>query len=540
MEQQQRLPWWKSAVVYQVYPRSFQDTNGDGIGDIQGIINRLDYLQDLGINAIWLSPVCRSSQKDNGYDVSDYRDIDDIFGTIDDMDRLIAAAKERDIRIILDLVLNHTSDQHPWFQQALQGKDNPYHDYYVFRDGKEGVLPANTGTATFGGPMWTFVPELGQYYFHQFASCQPDLNWENPEVRAEIYRMMNWWIDKGVGGFRFDVIDQIAKEPDKGVTFNGSRLHEYLLEMNEKTFGGKDLLTVGEAWGADVDAARRYSNPNGSEFSMVFQFSHMWLDAKEGGSKWDAAPLRFVELKKVFSQLQDALYNTGWNSLFWNNHDLPRAVSRFGNDKEYRVESAKMLAILLHGLQGTPFIYQGEELGMTNVRLRKEQVRDIEAVNVLVSRAQEGFSEEEILDGLYRKGRDNARTPMQWTSGPNAGFTTGTPWIDLNPNYTEINAERQQHDPDSVFATYRTLIRLRRAHAVFVTGKYEPIDLENPALFLYTRTDETHRLWVLCNFTKDVQTLPVSPQGMLLISNYADETPDTLRPYEAKMILEQR
>ena len=376
-----KSPWWKSAVIYQIYPRSFQDSNGDGIGDLQGITSRLDYLADLGIDAIWLSPVYRSPQDDNGYDISDYCDIDPMFGTLADMDTLIGEARKRNIRIIMDLVLNHSSDEHPWFLEAKKSRDNPFHDYYVWRDGNEDV-PPNDMKACFGGSAWTWVPDVQQYYFHQFSVKQPDLNWDNPKVREEIYKIINFWIERGVGGFRLDVIDQIAKEPDLKITNNGPMLHAYIREMNRHTFGGTDLVTVGEAWGANVDNAKIYSDPSGREFSMVFQFEHIGLDQIPGKEKWDLEPLDWMELKKVLSKWQTGLHGCGWNSLFWNNHDLPRIVSRWGDDGKYRVESAKMFATLLHGMQGTPYIYQGEELGMTNAPYDISDYRDIETLHI--------------------------------------------------------------------------------------------------------------------------------------------------------------
>ena len=442
--------WWKKAVIYQVYPRSFQDSNGDGIGDINGIIERLGYLEDLGIDAIWLSPVYQSPQDDNGYDISDYQDIDPMFGTLDDMERLIKEAKNHHIRIIMDLVLNHTSDEHRWFLEAKKSKTNPYHDYYVWRDGVEGT-PPNDMTACFGGSAWEWVPEVQQYYFHQFSVKQPDLNWDNPKVRREIYDMIYWWMEKGVGGFRLDVIDQIAKEPDKKITNNGPRLHEYLREMSRETFQKGDLITVGEAWGATTENAKQFSNPDGSELSMVFQFEHIGLDQQEGKEKWDLAPLPFLKLKEIWNRWQTELNRFGWNSLFWNNHDLPRIVSRWGNDKEYRAESAKMLATLLHGMQGTPYIYQGEELGMTNVQYAIEDYRDIEIRNMYQERLAKGYEEADIMRSIHAKGRDNARTPMQWDDTENAGFTQGIPWIKVNPNYREINAESQVNDPCSIY-----------------------------------------------------------------------------------------
>jgi glucan 1,6-alpha-glucosidase len=398
-------------VIYQIYPKSFQDSNGDGIGDIPGIITRLDYLKKLGIDAIWLSPVYRSPQYDNGYDISDYKDIDPMFGTMNDMENLIKEAKKRNIRIIMDLVLNHTSDEHYWFQEAKKSRSNPYHDYYVWRNGVEGT-PPNDMKSTFGGSAWTWVPEVQQYYFHQFSEKQPDLNWDDPKVRREIYDMILWWMNKGVEGFRLDVIDQIAKEPDHKITVNGPKLHEYIRELSKETFQkGKDIITVGEAWGADPERAKMYSNPDNSEFSMVFQFEHICLDQQEGKSKWDLAPLDLVKLKNVLAKWQKELYQTGWNSLFWNNHDLPRIVSRWGNDGKYRVESAKMLATILYGLQGTPYIYQGEELGMTNVRYNIEDYRDIETLNLYKERTENGYSVQEVMNSIYAKGRDNARTP---------------------------------------------------------------------------------------------------------------------------------
>ena len=449
--------WWKKAVIYQVYPRSFQDSNGDGIGDINGIIERLGYLEDLGIDAIWLSPVYQSPQDDNGYDISDYQDIDPMFGTLDDMERLIKEAKNHHIRIIMDLVLNHTSDEHRWFLEAKKSKTNPYHDYYVWRDGVEGT-PPNDMTACFGGSAWEWVPEVQQYYFHQFSVKQPDLNWDNPKVRREIYDMIYWWMEKGVGGFRLDVIDQIAKEPDKKITNNGPRLHEYLREMSRETFQKGDLITVGEAWGATTENAKQFSNPDGSELSMVFQFEHIGLDQQEGKEKWDLAPLPFLKLKEIWNRWQTELNRFGWNSLFWNNHDLPRIVSRWGNDKEYRAESAKMLATLLHGMQGTPYIYQGEELGMTNVQYAIEDYRDIEIRNMYQERLAKGYEEADIMRSIHAKGRDNARTPMQWDDTENAGFTQGIPWIKVNPNYREINAESQVNDPCSIYNYYKKLV----------------------------------------------------------------------------------
>ena len=541
-----KKPWWKNAVVYQIYPKSFQDSNGDGIGDIKGIISRLDYLEELGIDAVWISPMYCSPQDDNGYDISDYQDIDPMFGNLSDMEELIREAKKRNIRIIMDLVLNHTSDEHRWFREAKKAKDNPYHDYYVWRDGVEGEYP-NEMKATFGGPAWEWVPEVNQYYFHQFSVKQPDLNWENPKVRREIYDMILWWMDKGVGGFRLDVIDQIAKEPDRMITNNGPRLHEFLQELSRETFQKGDLITVGEAWGATTEIAKLYSNPDGSEFSMVFQFEHMVMDQQEGKEKWDLAPLPFVRLKKCLAKWQNELYGKGWNSLFWDNHDLPRIVSRWGDDGKYRVESAKMLAVILHGMQGTPYVYQGEELGMTNVKFPDiSDYKDIETLNLYRERLEGGYKKEDIMRSIYGKSRDNARTPMQWSAGPSAGFTTGTPWIAVNPNYTEINAEEERKDPDSVYHFYRKLIRLRKTYPVFVDGKFDLLLPEDERIFAYTRTDGMHQMLVCANFTGETAACPLDGKwkdAEMLIHNYREDPAWSddgerimLKPYEAVML----
>ncbi|MCI8658918.1 MAG: alpha-glucosidase [Lachnospiraceae bacterium] len=491
--------WWQNAVIYQIYPRSFQDSNGDGIGDLQGIIQRLDYLERLGIDGIWLSPVCKSPQDDNGYDISDYQDIDPMFGNLSDMEQLIGEAKKRNIRIIMDLVLNHTSDEHPWFKEAKSKRDNPYHEYYVWRDGEEGT-PPNEMRACFGGSAWQWVPEVGQYYFHQFSVRQPDLNWDNPSVRQEIYRMIRWWMDKGVGGFRLDVIDQIAKVPDKGITNNGPLLHTYIQELSRETFQKGDLVTVGEAWGATPELARLYSNPDGREFSMVFQFEHINLDQQEGKEKWDLASLPFLKLKEIFNQWQTSLYGCGWNSLFWDNHDLPRIVSRWGDEGRYRVESAKMLATLLHGMQGTPYIYQGEELGMTNVKYDIQDYRDIETLNMYRERMELGYGEEEIMASIYAKSRDNARTPMQWDGGKYAGFSEREPWIRVNPNYQEINSRAQVGVADSVFEYYRKLIKLRKEYPVLTDGCFRLLLEKDEQIFAYLRENEESRILVVCNF----------------------------------------
>ena len=529
-------------MVYQIYPKSFQDSDGDGVGDIRGIISRLDYLENLGVDVLWLSPMYRSPQNDNGYDIADYQDIDPMFGTLSDMDELIRQAKARGIRIIMDLVLNHTSNEHRWFEEAKKGKDNPYHDYYIWRDGEEGTYP-NDMTGVFGGPAWDWVPGLKQYYFHQFAPEQPDLNWENPKVRRELYDMILWWMDRGVGGFRLDVIDQIAKEPDKKITNNGPRLHEFLRELSRETFQRGSYLTVGEAWGANVENAKLYSNPDGSELSMVFQFEHIGLDQQEGKEKWDLAPLSLVKLKACMEKWQTALYQKGWNSLFWDNHDLPRIVSRWGNDGQYRVQSAKMLAVVLHGMQGTPYIYQGEELGMTNVKFKDiSEYRDVETLNLYKERLAKGYTKEEVFQSIYAKGRDNARTPMQWSGQKNAGFTEGTPWIAVNPNYKEINAEEQIGQADSIYEFYRKLIRLRKEYPVFVDGEFSLLLKEDEQVFAYTREDAAFRMLVCANFSDRTVNCPLVNEwtdSRILIHNYEGEPKEQLRPYEAVIYIKR-
>lgn len=527
--------WWQSAVFYQIYPKSFQDTNGDGIGDLQGIISRLDYLQTLGIDGIWLSPVCQSPQVDNGYDVSDYCAIDPMFGSMADMERLIAEAKKRGISIIMDLVLNHCSDQHIWFQEALKGKDSPYHDYFIWRDGTANQ-PPNDMRSVFGGPAWTYVPALGQWYFHQFVPQQPDLNWENPKVRQGLYGFIRFWVDKGVEGFRLDVIDQIAKEPDQKITANGPRLHEFLRELSKEAFREEGLVTVGEAWGANVERAKLYSAPDGSELSMVFQFEHMCLDSTTW-EKWDFCDLPLVKLKECYRRWQQELGRAGWNSLFLNNHDLPRIVSRWGDDKQYRVASAKMLATMLHGMQGTPYIYQGEELGMTNIKLPLEEYVDVEIHNLFRDRTAAGYSPEAVMASIWKRGRDNARTPMQWTAGKNAGFSTVKPWLTANPNHTEINAEAALADPDSIFYYYQKLIRIRKELDVIRCGSFTLLCPEDENVFAYTRDTENQHLLVVCNFSAQTQSFQI-PEGFrnaqVLLANYENRS-NTLRPYETMM-----
>ncbi|HEL0592636.1 TPA: alpha-glucosidase [Streptococcus equi subsp. zooepidemicus] len=476
--------WWHKATIYQIYPRSFMDTSGNGIGDLKGITGKLDYLQELGITAIWLSPVYQSPMDDNGYDISDYQAIADIFGDMADMDELLDEAKQRGIKIIMDLVVNHTSDEHAWFVEARENPDSPKRDYYIWRD------QPNNLTSIFSGSAWEYDDASGQYYLHLFSKKQPDLNWENAELRQSIYDMMNFWIDKGIGGFRMDVIDLIGKIPDSEITGNGPRLHEYLKEMNQASFGNHDLMTVGETWGATPEIARQYSRPENKELSMVFQFEHIGLQHKPNAPKWDyAAELNVPALKEIFSKWQTELkLGEGWNSLFWNNHDLPRVVSIWGNDTVYREKSAKAMAILLHLMRGTPYIYQGEEIGMTNYPFeRLSDVNDIESLNYAKEAMANGMSEEAVLDSICRVGRDNARTPMQWSSQKNAGFSTADQtWLPVNPNHQEINVASALADPDSVFYTYQKLIQLRQTQDWLVEADYQLLQTSDK-VFAYKR-----------------------------------------------------
>ena len=534
---------FRKSTVYQIYPRSFYDTNGDGFGDLKGVTAKLDYIKELGVDYIWMTPFFVSPQYDNGYDVEDYYNIDPRYGTMEDFEELSREAQKRGIKLMLDMVFNHTSSNHEWFQKALAG-DERYKNYYIFKKGKEdGSAPTNW-ESKFGGSAWEYVPEIGQYYFHQFLPEQPDLNWENPKVRRAIYDMILWWMDKGVGGFRLDVIDQIAKEPDKRITINGPRLQEYFKELSRETFQKGDLITVGEAWGADTERAKLYSNPDGSEFSMVFQFEHIGLDQKEGGEKWDLAPLPFKKLKKIMAHWQNELYNCGWNSLFWENHDQPRSVSRYADDSaKYHDVSAKMLATCIHMMQGTPYVYQGEELGMCNAYFDQlEDYRDIESLNAYKELTETcGVSHEEMMGYLKRISRDNARTPMQWDDSANAGFTTGTPWIKVNSNYKTVNAKQQTTDPDSVFSYYKELIRLRHENDIIVYGEYELLEPQNEELFIYTRTWNNEQLMVLCNFTDKDVVIPaavmaqIPADAQILISNHVGNLEAVLRPYEARV-----
>lgn len=509
--------WWHKATIYQIYPRSFMDTSGNGIGDLKGITGKLDYLQELGITAIWLSPVYQSPMDDNGYDISDYQAIAAIFGDMADMDELLDEAKQRGIKIIMDLVVNHTSDEHAWFVEARENPDSPKRDYYIWRDQPNNLM------SIFSGSAWEYDDASGQYYLHIFSKKQPDLNWENAELRQSIYDMMNFWIDKGIGGFRMDVIDLIGKIPDSEITGNGPRLHEYLKEMNQASFGNHDLMTVGETWGATPEIARQYSRPENKELSMVFQFEHIGLQHKPNASKWDyAAELNVPALKEIFSKWQTELkLGEGWNSLFWNNHDLPRVVSIWGNDTVYREKSAKAMAILLHLMRGTPYIYQGEEIGMTNYPFeRLSDVNDIESLNYAKEAMANGMSEEAVLDCICRVGRDNARTPMQWSSQKNAGFSTADQtWLPVNPNHQEINVASALADPDSVFYTYQKLIQLRQTQDWLVEADYQLLETSDK-VFAYKRQLGRETYLVVVNLSNQEQFFEESlHKAQVIISN---------------------
>lgn len=528
--------WWHNAVVYQIYPRSFYDSNNDGIGDINGIREKLPYLENLGINVIWLSPVYCSPNDDNGYDISDYYDISPDFGTLNDMKALINEAKAHNIKIIMDLVVNHTSDEHKWFIEAKSSKNNKYRDYYIWRSGDKNT-PPNDLKSCFGGSAWEYDATTDEFYLHFFSKKQPDLNWKNPQMRQDIWDMMNYWIDLGIGGFRMDVIDLIGKEVDLKIKENGPKLHEYIQEMYENTLKDKDLLTVGECWGANPDIAKLFSAEDRHELSMVFQFEHIMLD-QNGGDKWNLKPLDLLELKRVFTKWQTELKNDGWNSLFWDNHDLPRIVSRWGNDKKYRVESAKMLAILLHGMKGTPYIYQGEEIGMTNIDFNSiEDFADIEAINAYKERISLGYDEKNVLNSLRAKARDNARTPMQWNDETNAGFTKGNPWYRVNSNYTQINVKQALADKNSIFYCYQKLIQMRKENPIMVYGDYELLLPKDKNIYAYKRTYQNKTWLIICNFYEHNVEFSLNGTGKILISNYenscTDLTKGKLRPYEA-------
>ncbi len=533
----QTMSWWKNSVVYQIYPQSYQDSNHDGMGDLAGIISRLDYLEKLGVDVIWLSPVYQSPLDDNGYDISDYQAINPIYGTMDDMDCLIAEAKKRNIGIVMDLVVNHTSDEHEWFLEAKKGKENPYRDYYIWRDPVDGG-PPNDMTSVFSGPAWEFDEASGQYFLHLFSKRQPDLNWENEEMRHKIYDMMNFWLDKGIAGFRMDVIDNIGKVPDEKIVVNGPKLHDYLQEMNKHTFGKYDVMTVGETWSATPENAVLFSHPDRNELSMVFQFEHIGLDEKPGTSKWDLQPLSIVALKKTLTKWQTEIDAASWNSLFWNNHDTPRIVSRWGNDAEFRVESAKMFAILLHMMKGTPYIYQGEEIGMTNrVITDISEARDIETINLFNERLEKGYAAEAIFTSLNAKSRDNARTPMQWDASENAGFTNGEPWIPANPNYPEINVAEALAEQDSIFYTYQKLIALRKENPLMVYGTFTLLLPEHPTVFAYERAYEGETWLIVGNMSEHETRLELSEIATeTVISNYDKEYGQLdgiiLAPYE--------
>ena len=531
-------PWWKKAVIYQIYPKSFQDSNGDGIGDIPGIISRLEYLEKLGIDAIWLSPVYLSPGIDNGYDISDYQKIDPQYGTMKDMDNLIKEAKKHHIRIVMDLVVNHTSDQHPWFVEAKKSQDNPYRDFYIWRDPVDGHEPNDLKSA-FSGSAWKFDEKTGHYYLHFFADQQPDLNWKNPELRNKVYDMMNYWIDKGISGFRMDVIELIGKDPDQKIRENGPMLHPYLKEMNEHTFANKDMMTVGETWNATPKIAEEYSDPARHELSMVFQFENQALDQEPGKEKWDVRPLDLGELKKVLIKWQTEIdFNHAWNSLFWENHDIPRVISRWGNDQEYRVQCAKMFAIILHLMRGTPYIYNGEEIGMTNCPVKSiDEVEDIESINMYHERLEQGYKRADLINSINVKGRDNARRPMQWSNEENAGFTSGNPWLKVNPNYQKINVKAALADLDSIFYTYQKLIKLRHENPVVVDGDFELVENTGDSVLAFWRKLGSEKWLIVANLSGDRQRFNLDNDFKeVLISNY--EKQDSLKniilkPYEA-------
>ena len=534
--------WWHNSVVYQIYPRSFKDSNGDGIGDLKGIISKLDYIKFLGVDVLWISPIYKSPNVDNGYDISDYCDIMDEFGTMDDMKLLIKEAKSRDIKIMMDLVVNHTSDEHKWFKESRKSRDNEYRDFYVWRNPVNGDVPSSL-KSNFGGSAWTLDKSTGQYYLHMHDKKQPDLNWDNQRVREKIYEMMNFWLDLGIEGFRMDVIELIGKDVDNLLIVNGPNLHTYIQEMNKMTFGDRDIITVGETWAADTNIAKLYCDPKRKELGMVFQFEVISMDKQPGKRKWDLAPLNFVEFKKIFSKWQTELHSEGWNSLFGNNHDLPRMVSRWGNDKEYRMESAKMLATMLHMQKGTPYIYQGEEIVMTNIRFDSiDDYNDIESLNMYKERLSQGYSLEEIMESIYAKGRDNARTPMQWSKENNAGFTTGTPWLKVNKNYKYINVEQAINDENSILYYYKKLIKLRRESDVIKYGDYKLILEEHPEIFAYTRSWNDDNILVICNFYGNTINVFLGEEysekdSQIILSNYKDAKilgrDIKLRPYEA-------
>lgn len=548
--------WWKNAVVYQIYPRSFKDSNGDGIGDLEGIYEKLDYLAELGIDVIWMSPVYKSPNDDNGYDISDYQDIMDDFGTMDDFDRVLKKAHSLNIKIMMDLVVNHTSDEHKWFIESKKSKDNPYHDYYMWADPDKNGNPPNRWESCFSGSAWEYVESVGQFYLHSFSRKQPDLNWDNPKVREEVFKMMTWWCDKGIDGFRMDVISMISKYPGlpdgpengNGYTGNtscdGPNIHKYLREMNEKVLSKYRLITVGECPGVNAEQAKKYANIDGSELDMIFQFEHVSGSALKPchHGKWDGEAMTMPELRANFTKWQKDLEGCAWNSLFLSNHDQPRCVSRFGNDSEqYRELSAKMLATMTHFQKGTPYVYQGEELGMTNAYMENiADYRDIESLNAYKElTTKENIPAKTVMGYIKAVGRDNARTPMQWDASDNGGFTSGTPWLQVNKNYKTINAAAQVNDPDSVFAYYKKLIALRHTNEVMVNGVYDVLIPDHPQIYAYTRTLGDKQLLVLCNDSDTNAAIPAEIQekihaaNNIIIQNYKDTDESTLRPYEA-------
>ncbi|MBR2530473.1 MAG: alpha-glucosidase [Lachnospiraceae bacterium] len=550
--------WWKEAVVYQIYPRSFADSNGDGIGDLNGITEHLPYLQKLGVDVIWLSPIYKSPNDDNGYDISDYRDIMTEFGTMDDFDRMLSRAHDLGLKIVMDLVVNHTSDEHPWFIASRSSRDNEYRDYYIWKDGKDGKAPTNW-QSFFSGSAWEYDKTTGQYYLHCFTKKQPDLNWENEKVRNAVYDMMTWWCEKGIDGFRMDVISALSKDPaypDGEVTdgiygnirpyvCNGPRIHEFLQEMNKKVLSKYDIMTVGETAEVTIDEAKKYANNDGSELNMVFHFEHVETDATTRPilGKWGYDHPDLKKLRTILNKWQTELEGAAWGSLYWDNHDQPRAVSKFGNDSpKYRVVSAKMLATLLHMMKGTPYVYQGEELGMTNMTFGSiDECDDVEEINAYRQYVEEHkmISSEEMLKCISAVGRDNARTPVQWNADKNAGFTTGTPWFTVNPNYKEINAEAALADPDSVFYYYQKLIRLRHENDIIVYGTFHPLLEDDENVYAYERRLDGKVLTVACNWTdKEVPcALFDDLSGKELISNYKEHKHGILLPYEARAVL---
>lgn len=552
--------WWKEAVVYQIYPRSFMDSNGDGIGDLNGITSRLDYLKELGIDVIWLSPIYQSPNDDNGYDISDYQAIMQEFGTMEDFDRMIEGIHQRGMKLVMDLVVNHTSDEHPWFVESRKDRENPYRDFYIWREGKDGKAPNNWGSY-FSGSAWQYDEATDMYYLHLFSKKQPDLNWENPKVRENVFSMMNWWCaEKGIDGFRMDVISLISKRPGLpdgpkapealygyADCANGPRVHEFLKEMNQKVLSQYDLMTVGEAAGVTIEEAKRYAGFEENELNMVFHFEHVGLDGGKHG-KWTDKRVPLVEFKKVMSDWQTELDGKAWNSLYLSNHDQPRSISRFGDDSpEYRVVCAKMLGTCLHMMQGTPYVYQGEELGMTNMPFADiSEVKDLDSINAYHEMSEAGLiSKEDMMRFIRLKGRDNARTPMQWDDSENAGFTTGTPWIGVNPNYTEVNAKAAVADEDSIFHYYRRLIALRKETPIIVYGHYALLEPDHESLYVYTRSLEEQKMLVICNFKKEPVNYVIPEEfndAEILIGNYdRKEAKGTIevKAYEAFVLLKK-